>query len=80
MVINLLFIVVVLWDYKICYGMWKTYTISVIANIEGAVDFICGDGQSFYQVKSIIKKTNVLKTTPNMGRLDRQSVTFSVLI
>ena len=55
-VINLLFIVVVFWDYKICYGMWKADTISVIANIEGAVDFICGDGQSFYQVKSIKKK------------------------
>ena len=24
--------------------------------IEGVVDFICGDGQSFYQVKSIKKK------------------------
>ena len=48
--------------------------------IEGAVDFICGDGQSFYQVKSIKKKPNVLKTTPNMGRLDHRSVTFSVLI
>ena len=48
--------------------------------IERAVYFICGDDQYFYQVKSIKKKTNVLKTTSNMGRLDRRSVTFSIMI
>ena len=35
MVINLLFIVVVFWDYKIHYGMWKADTISVIAILNG---------------------------------------------
>ena len=51
-------------------------------NIEGVVDFIRGDGQSFYQIKSIKtkKKTRLLKTIPNTGRSDCRSVTFPFLI
>ena len=50
--------------------------------IEGVVDFIRGDGQSFYQIKSIKtkKKTRLLKTIPNTGRSDCRSVTFPFLI
>ena len=35
MVINLLFIAVVFWDYKIHYGIWKADTISMIAILKG---------------------------------------------
>ena len=48
--------------------------------IEGVVDFIRDDGQSFYQVKSINKKKSLLKTTPNTRRSDCRSVTFPFLI
>ena len=36
--------------------------------IEGAMDFICGDGQSFYQVKSI-KKTQCFKNHTEYGSI-----------
>ena len=47
--------------------MWKAYIISVIAILKGLWIFIYGDGQSFYQVKSIIKKTQCFKNHIEYG-------------